>query len=246
MWKILIEDVRIAFDRDPAARNYKEILLSYPGVHALIFYRMAHFLWLKGLKGLGRFLSHLGRFLTGIEIHPGAKIGHRFFVDHGMGVVIGETSEIGDDVTIYQGVTLGGISLRREKRHPTVEDCVIIGAGATVLGPVRVGRNSKIGSGSVVVSNVPPDSTVVGVPGRVVEGEGVHRDPEAHIIDLDHNRLPDPVAKAFSGLVEYVQKLEKRVDELNSRQGGLEERQAESIENLRKDRESLKDSDSEE
>ncbi|MDP6559914.1 MAG: serine O-acetyltransferase [Candidatus Binatia bacterium] len=245
MWKILIEDVRIAFDRDPAARNYKEILLSYPGVHALIFYRMAHFLWLKGLKGLGRFLSHLGRFLTGIEIHPGAKIGHRFFVDHGMGVVIGETSEIGDDVTIYQGVTLGGISLRREKRHPTVEDCVIIGAGATVLGPVRVGRNSKIGSGSVVVSNVPPDSTVVGVPGRVVEGEGVHRDPEAHIIDLDHNRLPDPVAKAFSGLVEYVQKLEKRVDELNSRQGGLEERQAESIENLRKDRESLKDSDSE-
>ena len=245
MWKILIEDVRIAFDRDPAARNYKEILLSYPGVHALIFYRMAHFLWLKGLKGLGRFLSHLGRFLTGIEIHPGAKIGHRFFIDHGMGVVIGETSEIGDDVTIYQGVTLGGISLRREKRHPTVEDCVIIGAGATVLGPVRVGRNSKIGSGSVVVSNVPPDSTVVGVPGRVVEGEGVHRDPEAHIIDLDHNRLPDPVAKAFSGLVEYVQKLEKRVDELNSRQGGLEERQAESIENLRKDRESLKDSDSE-
>ena len=245
MWKILIEDVRIAFDRDPAARNYKEILLSYPGVHALIFYRMAHFLWLKGLKGLGRFLSHLGRFLTGIEIHPGAKIGHRFFVDHGMGVVIGETSEIGDDVTIYQGVTLGGISLRREKRHPTVEDCVIIGAGATVLGPVRVGRNSKIGSGSVVVSNVPPDSTVVGVPGRVVEGEGVHRDPEAHIIDLDHNRLPDPVAKAFSGLVEYVQKLEKRVEELNSRQGGLEERQAESIENLRKDRESLKDSDSE-
>ncbi|MFQ5541517.1 MAG: serine O-acetyltransferase, partial [Candidatus Binatia bacterium] len=165
MWDTLRDDIRVVFDRDPAARNLWEVFLSYPGLHALIFYRFAHFLWLNGLKGFGRFVSHLGRFLTGIEIHPGARIGRRFFIDHGMGVVIGETSEIGDDVTIYQGVTLGGISLKKEKRHPTVENCVIIGAGATVLGPVTIGHSSKIGSGSVVVNPVPPNSTVVGVPG---------------------------------------------------------------------------------
>ncbi|MFQ5850331.1 MAG: serine O-acetyltransferase [Candidatus Binatia bacterium] len=242
MWNTLKEDIRVIFDRDPAARNVWEVILSYPGFHALFFYRLAHFLWVKGLKGLGRFVSHLCRFFTGIEIHPGAKIGRRFFIDHGMGVVIGETSEIGDDVIIYQGVTLGGISLKKEKRHPTVEDCVIIGAGAIVLGPVTVGRDSRIGSGSVVVSAVPPNSTVVGIPGRVVEGGGVHRDSQAHIIDLDHHRLPDPMARAISSLVEHIQKLEKRVNELSSRQGGLEERQAEEVEDLRRVKELLKNS----
>ncbi len=241
MWDTLREDIRVVFERDPAARNVWEILFTYPGFHALFFYRLAHFLWGKGLKGLSRFLSSLARFFTGIEIHPGAKIGRRFFIDHGMGVVIGETAEIADDVTIYQGVTLGGTSLKKEKRHPTVEDCVIIGAGATVLGPVIVGRNSKIGSGSVVVNSVPPNSTVVGIPGRVVEGEGVHRDPVAHMIDLDHHRLPDPVAKAIGNLAEYVQKLEQQINELSTRQGGLEERQAEDNEALRRVKELLRE-----
>ena len=234
MWKTLREDIQVVFDRDPAARNIWEILFTYPGFHALFFYRLAHLLWLNEFKGVGRFVSSLGRFFTGIEIHPGAKIGHRFFIDHGMGVVIGETAEIGNDVTIYQGVTLGGTSLRKEKRHPTVEDCVIIGAGATVLGPVTIARNSKIGSGSVVVSSVPADSTVVGIPGRVVEGEGVQRDPQARLIDLDHGRMPDPVAKAIGNLVEYIQKLERRIDELSTRREGLEQRQDEDNETLRK------------
>jgi serine O-acetyltransferase len=187
-----------------------------------------------------RGLTGLGRFFTGIEIHPGAKIGRRFFIDHGMGVVVGETAEIGNDVTIYQGVTLGGTSLRKEKRHPTVEDWVVVGAGATVLGPVTIGHNSRIGSGSVVVNAVPPHSTVVGIPGRVVEGEIARHEAQAHIIDLDHARLPDPVAKAIGGLVDYIQKLEKRIDELHARQGGLEEKTAEENEVLNKVKELLR------
>lgn len=244
MWQTLKEDIRVVFERDPAARNMWEVLFTYPGFHALLSYRIAHFLWEGGLKGLARFVSHLARFLTGIEIHPGAKIGRRFFIDHGMGVVIGETTEIAADVTIYQGVTLGGTSLRKEKRHPTVEDFVIIGAGATVLGPVTIGRNSKIGSGSVVVNQVPPNSTVVGIPGRVVQGEGVRVDPQAHMIELDHHLLPDPMARVISSLADYVQKLENRVNELSQRQGGLEERQAEDNEILRKVRDLLKNSGS--
>lgn len=240
MWQNLREDIRVVFDRDPAARNVWEIILTYPGFHALFFYRLAHALWVRGFKGLARFVSNLGRFFTGIEIHPGARIGRRFFVDHGMGVVIGETTEIGNDVTIYQGVTLGGTSLRKEKRHPTVEDWVVIGAGATVLGPVTIGHNSRIGSGSVVVSTVPPHSTVVGIPGRVVEGEAARREAHAHIIDLDHARLPDPIAKAIGGLADYIQKLEKRLDELSDRQGGLEEKTAEDSEVLSRVKELLK------
>lgn len=240
MWQNLREDIRVVFDRDPAARNVWEIILTYPGFHALFFYRLAHALWARGFKGLARFVSNLGRFFTGIEIHPGARIGRRFFVDHGMGVVIGETTEIGNDVTIYQGVTLGGTSLRKEKRHPTVEDWVVIGAGATVLGPVTIGHNSRIGSGSVVVSTVPAHSTVVGIPGRVVEGEAARREAHAHIIDLDHARLPDPIAKAIGGLADYIQKLEKRLDELSDRQGGLEEKTAEDSEVLSRVKELLK------
>ena len=240
MFDIVREDIRVVFDRDPAARNVWEIILTYPGFHALFFYRVANSAWTHGFKGLARFVSNLGRFFTGIEIHPGARIGRRFFIDHGMGVVIGETAEIGNDVTIYQGVTLGGTSLRKEKRHPTVEDWVVIGAGATVLGPVIIGHNSRIGSGSVVVTTVPPHSTVVGIPGRVVEGEAARRDARVHIIDLDHARLPDPVAKAIGGLADYVQKLERRVDELSERQGGLEEKTAEDSEVLNRVKELLK------
>ena len=242
MFDVVKEDIRIVFDRDPAARNVWEIIFTYPGFHALFFYRLAHATWINGFKGLARFVSNLGRFFTGIEIHPGAQIGRRFFVDHGMGVVIGETAEIGNDVTIYQGVTLGGTSLRKEKRHPTVEDWVVIGAGATVLGPVTIGHNSRIGSGSVVVSSVPPHSTVVGIPGRVVEGEVARRDAHAHIIDLDHARLPDPIAKAIGALADYIQKLEKRIDELSDRQGGLEEQRAEQSEVIDKVKELLKNS----
>jgi serine O-acetyltransferase len=240
MFDIVREDIRVVFDRDPAARNVGEIVLTYPGFHALFFYRVAHSAWANGFKGLARFVSNLGRFFTGIEIHPGARVGRRFFIDHGMGVVIGETAEIGNDVTIYQGVTLGGTSLRKEKRHPTVEDWVVIGAGATVLGPVIIGHNSRIGSGSVVVTTVPPHSTVVGIPGRVVEGEAARREAHAHIIDLDHARLPDPIAKAIGGLADYIQKLERRVDELSERQGGLEEKTAEDSEVLNKVKELLK------
>ncbi|HEY3302281.1 MAG TPA: serine O-acetyltransferase [Candidatus Binatia bacterium] len=239
MWRTLKEDIQVVFQRDPAARNLGEVLFTYPGFHALFFYRMSHALWSRGLKALGRLVSNIGRSYTGIEIHPGAKIGRRFFIDHGMGVVIGETTDIGDDVTIYQGVTLGGTSLRKEKRHPTVEDWVVIGVGATILGPVTIGRSSRVGAGSVVINSVPPNSTVVGIPGRVVGGEGVQRDA-AHMIDLEHHRLPDPVAKAIGALVDYVQKLEKRVNELSARQGGLEEKQAVDNEVLRKVKELLK------
>src|SRR5690242_15938191 len=242
MWSTLKEDIQVVFQRDPAARSFLEVIFTYPGFHALFFYRMSHALWTSGLKSPGRLVSNLGRFFTGIEIHPGARIGRRFFIDHGMGVVIGETAEIGNDVTIYQGVTLGGTSLRKEKRHPTVEDWVVIGAGATVLGPVTIGHNSRIGSGSVVVSTVPAHSTVVGIPGRVVEGEAARREAHAHIIDLDHARLPDPIAKAIGGLADYIQKLEKRIDELNDRQGGLEEKKAEETQVIDRVKELLKNS----
>jgi serine O-acetyltransferase len=239
MLNTLKEDIQVVFQRDPAARNFLEVIFTYPGFHALFFYRMSHALWTSGLKGLGRLVSNIGRSYTGIEIHPGAKIGRRFFIDHGMGVVIGETAEIADDVTIYQGVTLGGTSRSKEKRHPTVEDWVVIGVDATILGPLTIGRNSRVGAGSVVLIDVPADSTVVGIPGRVVKSEGAHHDA-AQMIDLEHQRLPDPVAKAIGALVDYVQKLEKRVNELSARQGGLEEKQAVDNEVLRKVKELLK------
>jgi len=198
------EDIQAVFDRDPAARSKTEVLLCYPGLHAILFYRFSHWLWGKRLYLLGRLFSHLGRFFTGIEIHPGAKIGRRFFIDHGMGVVIGETAEIGDDVTLYHGVTLGGVSLNKGKRHPTLGNNVVVGAGAKILGPFTVGNNSKIGSNSVVVKEVPPNSTVVGIPGRIITDEKAS-------VNFDHDKLPDPVAKAVTCLVDRVVEIEKEV-----------------------------------
>jgi serine O-acetyltransferase len=239
MLNTLKEDIQVVFQRDPAARNIWEVVLTYPGFHAILIHRLAHWLWQQRLPTLARFVSHVGRFLTGIEIHPGAKIGRRFFIDHGMGVVIGETAEIGDDVTLYQGVTLGGTSTERIKRHPTIEECVTIFSGAKVLGPVTVGRHSRVGAGSVLVTSVPPHSTVVGVPGRVVKIEAKHTPTGKAIIDLNSADLPDPVQRALTSALEQVEQLEKRVNELSARQGGLEEKQAEDNEALRKVKELL-------
>ena len=204
------EDFQIVFERDPAARSVLEIVFCYPGFHAMLFYRIAHALWVRKMYFLGRLLSHVGRFLSGIEIHPGAKIGRRFFIDHGMGVVIGETAEIGDDCTLYHGVTLGGTSWAKEKRHPTLGNNVIIGSGAKILGPFKIGDNSKIGSNSVVIKEVPANSTVVGIPGRIVMATEERRVG----VDLEHDQLPDPVAKAFTCMADQIRSLEKRVEAL--------------------------------
>jgi serine O-acetyltransferase len=233
IWERLKEDVDVVFERDPAARSRLEVILTYPGVHALFFYRGAHWLWCRGFKLPARLWSYLGRFLTGVDIHPGATIARRFFIDHGMGVVIGETTEIGNDVTLYQGVTLGGTSLSKGKRHPTIEDFCVITTGATVLGPVTIGHGSRIGAGSVVIHSVPPNSTVVGIPGRVVRGE-VAADGRLELIDLDHGDLPDPVARAISVLVQHVEKIDRKIDELTARQGNAEERRLEEDEDLRR------------
>lgn len=203
------EDVKVVFERDPAARSTLEVILCYPGVHAVIMYRIAHSFWRSGSYVLARFISHIGRGLTGIEIHPAAKIGKGLFIDHGMGVVIGETAIVGDNVTLYHQVTLGGTSLQRVKRHPTIEDNVIIGAGAKVLGNITIGENSRIGSGSVVVTDVPPNSTVVGVPGKVVRNA---IDKHANI-DLEWQKLPDPMAKAIQCLLERVTLTEEHLTE---------------------------------
>ncbi len=215
MFDTIREDIYSVFDRDPAARSALEIFFCYPGLHAVWFYRVAHWLWIRELYFLGRFTSHLGRFLTGIEIHPGAQIGKKFFIDHGMGVVIGETAEIGENVTLYHGVTLGGVTWDKVKRHPTIEDNVVIGSGAKVLGPFTVGKGSKIGSNSVVVKEVPPNSSVVGIPGRVV----MQQEPkvEEQRPDLEHGKMPDPEAKAISCLFDQIRALEKKVEGLTAR-----------------------------
>jgi serine O-acetyltransferase len=215
-WARLREDVQTIFERDPAARSVWEIALAYPGFHALLIYRCANWLWRHGLRTPARFVSHVGRFLTGIEIHPGAKVGRRFFIDHGMAVVIGETAEIGDDVTIYQGVTLGGTSTQRGKRHPTLEDSVTVFTGAKVLGPITVGRHSRIGAGSVLVTSVPAHSTVVGVPGKVVKTGGKHTETGKPVIDLDSADLPDPVSRALGAVLEQIERLEKKVEKLSA------------------------------
>jgi serine O-acetyltransferase len=211
MFKTLKENIDCVFERDPAARSIPEVLLCYPGLHAVYFHKVSHFLWNHKLKLLARLVSQFARFTTGIEIHPGAKIGRRFFIDHGMGVVIGETAEIGDDVTMYHGVTLGGTSWRKEKRHPTIENNVMIGVGAKILGPVVVGHDSKIGANSVVVSEVPPHSTVVGIPAKSTTRD----ESEVHDhIDLEHNRLFDPSSYEVANLKSKIQDLEDRIKNL--------------------------------
>lgn len=195
---------------DPAARSLPEVLTCYPGLHALWCYRLAHWLWRHRLRLCGRMLSHLGRLMTGIEIHPGAAIGRRFFVDHGMGVVIGETAQVGDDVLVYQGVVLGGTSLKKEKRHPTIGNNVVIGASAIVLGPITLGDGVRVGANSVVVKSVPPGATVVGVPGKVVE------ETKEAVAVLDHGQLPDPVSERLRSMADQQQLLEERIRRLES------------------------------
>ncbi|MEO2082763.1 MAG: serine O-acetyltransferase [Desulfurobacteriaceae bacterium] len=210
MLKRLREDIKTVFERDPAARSVLEVLLCYPGLHAIWLHRIAHWLWNHRMKLLARAVSHFSRWLTGIEIHPGAKIGRRFFIDHGMGVVIGETAEIGNDVTIYHQVTLGGTSTKKGKRHPTIGNNVVIGAGAKILGPVKVGDNCKIGANSVVVKDVPPNSTVVGIPGKVVKRDGI----KPTKVDLEHGKLPDPVMETMKQMLNIIHDLELEVKSL--------------------------------
>lgn len=213
MWNTIKEDIIAIRDRDPAVKSWVEAILCYPGLHALFFYRIAHFLYSIKLFLLARMISNIGRLLTGIEIHPGAKIGKGIFIDHGMAVVIGETTVIGDNVTIYQGATLGGTGKEKGKRHPTIEENVVISSGAKILGPFTVGKNSKIGAGSVVLKEVPPNCTVVGVPGRIVVKDNkklklVNCKDE---IDLDQVRLPDPVHQEIECLKERIEVLENYI-----------------------------------
>lgn len=208
----LKRDIQAVFDRDPAARHILEVLLCYPGFHALQMHRIAHFLWKKGLKFPARLLAHVSRFLTGVEIHPGAVIGPGCFIDHGMGVVIGETAEIGENVTLYQGAVLGGRGTEKGKRHPTIGNNVVIAAGAKILGSFKVGDNSKIGAGAVVLKDVPPNCTVVGIPGRIVREQGRRVD----VIDLDHANLPDPIERTFRTMERRIEALEARVRELEA------------------------------
>ncbi len=221
MFKRLREDIDVVFERDPAVRTRLEVILCYPSFHAIQFYRVAHWAWNSNLKLLGRMISQLGRFLTGIEIHPGVKIGNRFFIDHGMGVVIGETAEIGDDVTLYHDVTLGGIapsvdaaSQVNQKRHPTLDDGVIVGSGAQVLGPITVGRNARVGANSVVLKEVPEGATVVGIPARPVGLRDKARPQKFDAYGTPSPDLPDPVSRAIDGLLEHVGTLSARVQEL--------------------------------
>ena len=209
----LREDIQTVFAKDPAARSVLEVVFCYPGLHALWFHRLAHFLWQHKLRFPARFVSHISRFLTGIEIHPRARIGRRFFIDHGAGVVIGETAEIGDDVLIYQGVVLGGTTLKKEKRHPTIGNNVVMGSGAVALGAITIGDGARIGSGSVVVKSVSPGATVVGIPGRIVE------DRHKPLTDLEHGKLPDPVAEAIRLVLREQDKLEERLRRLESSSG---------------------------
>ncbi|MCH4810770.1 serine O-acetyltransferase [Vreelandella neptunia] len=231
MFQRLREDINSVFDRDPAARNFLEVLTNYPGLHALLLHRCGHWLWKKNLKWLARTLSTFSRWLTGIEIHPGATIGRRFFIDHGMGVVIGETALVGDNVTLYQGVTLGGTSWNKGKRHPTLGDGVIVGAGAKILGPFTVGAGAKIGSNAVVTKEVPPGATVVGIPGKIVK----RTDPDVEeALDVDPARreaicqkfgfdaygvsqdMPDPVARSMQAMLDHMHAVDERIERMCS------------------------------
>ncbi|HET19875.1 MAG TPA: serine O-acetyltransferase [Chromatiales bacterium] len=223
MFECIREDIRSVYARDPAARNAFEVLTTYPGLHAVWMHRVSHWLWRRRLRWLARWLSTIARWLTGIEIHPGARIGRRFFIDHGMGVVIGETAEIGDDCTLYHGVTLGGTSWKEGKRHPTLEDNVVIGAGAKILGPITLGAGSRVGSNAVVLKDVPPGATVVGIPGRVVQQRGEEdsrRAAMAQKLGFDAygvaQEMPDPVAHAINCMLDHIQMLDGRVEQLSA------------------------------
>ena len=211
MFDRMRRDVRTVLERDPASRSALEVVLCYPGVHAIWLHRPAHWLWTHGWRTAARFLSHVGRFLTGIEIHPAAKLGPGLFIDHGMGVVIGETAEVGENVTLLHGVTLGGTSLRKEKRHPTLGNNVVVGAGAGIFGAFTIGSGSRIGAGSVVVREVPPNSVVVGVPGRVTSRDGQRVSGE---IDLNQVDLPDPTARTLEQLADRIRVLEAEIERL--------------------------------
>jgi serine O-acetyltransferase len=213
VFKTLKEDIQTVFAKDPAARSVIEVLLCYPGLHALWAHRLAHFLWRRKLRLLSRLISHINRFFTGIEIHPGARIGRRFFIDHGAGVVIGETSEIGDDVLLYQGVVLGGTTLEKKKRHPTLGNGVEMGSGAIALGPITIGDGARVGSSSVVIKSVPAGVTVVGIPARAVTKR------EKPAMDLEHGKLPDPVAEAIRIVLKDQHSLEERLKRLEDSVG---------------------------
>lgn len=211
MFSRIKEEIAVVFERDPAARNTWEVITCYPGFHALLLHRVAHSLWGAGLNWLARFVSHWGRWLTGIEIHPGATIGRRFFIDHGMGVVIGETAEIGDDCTLYHGVTLGGTSWAKGKRHPTLGAGVVIGAGAKVLGPIIIGEHAKIGSNAVVVKDVPANATAVGIPARVVEAQESNGRFAAYAVGRDEN---DPLTRVMNDIISHSGDTDKRIDDM--------------------------------
>jgi len=225
MFDRIREDIQCVFDRDPAARNRFEVLTTYPGLHAVLFHRMNHWLWRHGMKWLARWLSALARWLTGIEIHPAANIGRRFFIDHGMGVVVGETTEIGDDCTLYHGVTLGGTSWKKGKRHPTLGSNVVVGAGAKILGPISMGDGARIGSNAVVLRDVPNGATVVGVPGRIVTPRSAEPSPKeqaraaiAKKLGFDAygmaKDMPDPIAHAINCMLDHIHVMDKRLEDM--------------------------------
>ncbi len=233
MLKRMKEDIQTAFARDPAACSVWTVLTCYPGLHAIWLYRIAHPFWSMGLHWPARFIMHLARWLTGVEIHPGATIGRRFFIDHGMGIVIGETTEIADDVTLYHGVTLGGTTWVAEKRHPTLEKGVVVGAGAKILGPIVIGEQSRIGSNSVVLKAVPPHSTVVGIPGTVVGKTDTML--EGGKINLDHHLMPNPVAEAIKHVLQMVDDVNARVDHLQGMASQKDEKPAKEQQDIADD-----------
>ncbi len=220
MFEQIKEDINCVFDRDPAAQNVFEVMTTYPGFHALLIHRLSHFFWNMGFRWLGRFCSHVGRWLTGIEIHPGACIGRRFFIDHGMGVVIGETAVIGDDCTLYHGVTLGGTSWDKGKRHPTLHNGVVVGAGAKVLGPIEIGEGARIGSNSVVVKPVPAGATVVGIPAHVIDSKTKKQQRSAIAQKMGFDAygatsdMPDPVAHAINHMLDHIHLMDKQLERM--------------------------------
>jgi len=208
MFEGIKEDINTVFSNDPAAKSTIEVLLCYPGLHAIWLHKIAHWFWKKNHYLTGRYISHINRFLTGIEIHPGATIGKRFFIDHGMGIVIGETTIIGDDVLLYKGVVLGGTSLEKEKRHPTIKNNVVVGTGAIVLGDIEIGENCKIGAGSVVTKSAPPNSTIVGIPGKTLESI---KNQNKNTHDLEHGKIPDPITDILNSIIKRQEEIEKIV-----------------------------------